>query len=121
MHDRRHFIRIFVLLSRFLSAANSLGQDRGGAKLSFLIVGNREDVAHRFGADLYQTLERERNDIEPILLAIAEQPLLSSQIVAKTQLSRTRVLDLIARLEAVHVVKQDSKKAMGDRPPGHHG
>ncbi len=110
MSDRRQFIATLVLLSTFLSAASSLGQDRGGAKLSFLIVGSREDVGRRFGADLYRTLERERNDIEPILLAIAEQPLLSSQIVARTQLSRTRVLDLIARLEAVHMIKQDSKK-----------
>jgi hypothetical protein len=110
MHDQHKLISILALLLTFLSAAPALGQDhREPTRLSFWIVGRGGETAIRFGTDLGSTLADERRDTEPILLCIAERPLSADAIAARTKLSRARVLGLLARLQALHLVKEEDK------------
>jgi hypothetical protein len=103
MHDQRNFIPILALLATLATPAPDGGQPP--PNLSFWTVGS-EGLAFRFGTDLYPTLEGDREVIESILLAVAEQPLADRQIAESTHLSRSRLRDLMGRLEAVHLVRK---------------
>ncbi len=105
----RNFIPVVTLLTAFVSAAPCSGQDRPrSGELSFWTVGN-EGTALRFGPDLYRILENEEDGLEPILLAIAEQPLSEVQILERTGLSGARLLDLLPTLSALHIVTQGAE------------
>jgi len=111
MHDQHKLIWIFALLLTSLLAAPALGQDhREPPRLSFWTVGGGDDSAIRFGTDnVTGAFADERHDIESILLSIAEQPLSADAIAARTKFSRARVLELLARLQALHLVKEEAK------------
>ena len=111
MYDQRKIISILVLLLTLLLVAPARGQDhREPARLSFWVVGGGDESAIRFGTDnVNKALADERRDTEPILLGIAERPLSADAIAAGTKLSRARVLGLLARLQALHLVKEDDK------------
>lgn len=111
MHDQHKLISILAFLLTFLSAGLARGQDhREPARLSFWVVGGGDESGIRFGTDnVTKALADERRDTEPILLGIAERPLSADAIAARTKLSRARVLGLLARLQALHLVKEDDK------------
>jgi len=111
MYDQHKIISILVLLLTLLLVAPARGQDhREPARLSFWVVGGGDESAIRFGTDnVNKALADERRDTEPILLGIAERPLSADAIAAGTKLSRARVLGLLARLQALHLVKEDDK------------
>ena len=111
MHDQHKLISILAFLLTFLSAGLARGQDhREPARLSFWVVGGGDGSAIRFGTDnVTKALADERRDTELILLGIAERTLSADAIAARTKLSRARVLGLLARLQALHLVKEDDK------------
>ena len=110
MYDQRKITSILVLLLTLLFISPALGQDhQEPARLSFWIVGGTDEIHIRFGTDLHTILTNERRDIEPILLAIAERPLSEDAIAARTKLLHERLHELLTRLQALHLVKEDDK------------
>jgi hypothetical protein len=105
----RNLIPTLTLLTALVSVAACTGHDHPtSGELSFWTVGS-EGSAFRFGTDLYPTLESERDAIEPILLAVAEQPLSDDQILERTDLSGARLSDLLSTLSALHVIAKDGE------------
>ena len=111
MSELRKRIPILSLLAAFASAPPCIGQDLSGSRdLSFWTVGSG-GATTRFGPELYRILENERDGMEAVMLALAEQPLAEGKIADRAGLSDTRVRDLISRLSSVNLIRRET----GDR------
>jgi hypothetical protein len=101
------FIPTLTLIGLCAATTPCAAQDHASApELSFWTVGSG-GVAARFGTDLYQTLDADKVAIDLILLTISEQPLAEYQILERTGLSNARLLNLIAKLDALHLISKD--------------
>lgn len=110
-------IPIITLAMAWGSTSPSAGQLRSEASgLSFWTVGGA-GVDARFGPELYRELDQDRDAIDQLLLAIAEEPLPRDRILERTALSRTHLLEIITTLEALHIIRQEGKSGWATTVP----
>jgi hypothetical protein len=79
-------------------------------ELRFWTVGN-DGSTERFGSGFWEAFRKERDNRNRVLLAIAERPLSETEIRESSGLSGSRTHDVIASLEAMHLIQRHD----GDR------
>lgn len=109
MRPPYRLIPIITLAMAWGSTSPSAGQHRSEASgLSFWTVGSA-GVDARFGSELYRKLDEDKDAIDQVLLAIAEEPLPRDRILKRAALSRAHLLEIISSLEALHIIRQDGQ------------
>ena len=79
-------------------------------KLSMWTVG--DGIKTRFGSNFYKVmshLNEEKEQLDNLLLAIAEQPLTEKQIMKKARLSQSQTSHLISKLDSINLIKKDTQ------------
>lgn len=105
---------LFVLNYIYFNTAPSIGQENANhTGLSFWVVGGEQGKIKRFGKNFsptFRVLKKNKDELDCILLAIAEQPLTEKQILERCALAPSRVRYFISNLSSIQLIKYNKDR-----------
>ena len=113
METKHNLFFIFLLILIFIMTATCTRQESPKrAGLNFWTVGGSTGVRNRFGENFwksYFSLQKDKDEFDRFLLAIAERSLTEQQIAEKSGLLPSRVEYFATRFDSMKVIKKDAQ------------
>lgn len=113
MATKNYRILVYLLILILMMSVACTKQDSPkSGDLRFYRVGGQKGIIERFGTNVYETfneLDVHKDAFDRFLFTIAEEPLTEKQIVEKSTLSSSQVMNFISTLDSINVVKKDEQ------------